>query len=87
MEQALPTTANETPARDETVGFDLRTEIRDSKTGKVIRSQPYIRHVHRDKGVVYERAGQFFYENGEPAPGWVQVQTKPKTETPKVETK
>jgi hypothetical protein len=63
----------ESPPRDETVGFDLRTQIFDAKTGHLIKSQPYLRHSSRDRGIVYERGGKFFYENGEEATSWAPV--------------
>lgn len=57
----------ESPPRDPSVGFDLRVEIFDSRTGRLIKHQPYVRHSHRERGVVYERGGKYFYENGQEA--------------------
>lgn len=45
--------------------FDLRTHIKDPKTGFVTKTQPYRLHVNREKGTMYERAGVFYYPNGE----------------------
>lgn len=55
--------------------FDLRTELRDHKTGKVIVSQPYRMHVSREHGTVYERGGVLYLPNGE------RVDKKPVTPT------
>ena len=42
--------------------FDLKVHHMDEK-GRVSRSTPYIRHASRDKGVIYERDGKFYFEN------------------------
>lgn len=51
----------------EVEGFDLRTEIRDSKTGKIIKKQPYRLKLSAegelferpvDSGFWYDRAGK-----------------------------
>lgn len=60
----------ESPARDPLTGFDLRVVIKDARTNKVIRTQPYLRHSDRNKGVVYERDGKFYHENGKEAKNW-----------------
>lgn len=44
--------------------FDLRTHIRDSKTGKTIKSQPYRMHVDRANGTIFERAGIKYFPDG-----------------------
>lgn len=54
-------------------GFDLRTQVRDARTGRLVKDQPYLRHCHRDKGTVYERDGKFWYETGEEAKDWGPV--------------
>lgn len=44
-------------------GFDLRTHIRDAKTGNVKKLQPY--RLRIKNGVkIFERGGKFFYEDG-----------------------
>jgi hypothetical protein len=52
-------------------GFDLRTHIRDPKTGQVIKKQPYKLYIGKfdgsNVGKFYERpvgSGNLFYENG-----------------------
>ena len=46
------------------MAFDLRTHIRDPKSGRVTRTQAYRMHVSKD-GVVYERDGVHYWPNGE----------------------
>lgn len=71
MEQTLQKSQIiESPARDENMGFDMRTEIRDARTHKIVKVQHYVRHSDRERGVVYERDGKFYYENGQEAQGW-----------------
>jgi hypothetical protein len=69
----------ESPERDPQVGFDLRTQIFDASTGKMIKYQPYLRYTDKVKGVVYERDGVFFYENGEVADKSIWGEPKTKT--------
>lgn len=47
--------------------FDFRTHIKDPKTGRVIKHQPYKKHVRRDGNPSewYERDGVRYYESGE----------------------
>ena len=48
-------------------GFDLRTHIRDPKTGRVIGSQPYRLRVSREGGRQFERpvgSGVWYFEDG-----------------------
>lgn len=55
--------------------FDLRTHIRDKKTGQVIVEQPYTLHII-DGEEIYERpigSGQFYSRNGEEHPGHAVV--------------
>ena len=59
--------------------FDLRTHIRDAKTGRVVKVQPYRRFTSRD-GDIYERDGVKYYENGE-------LVKKPEKQAPVVEEK
>lgn len=56
----------EHPERNPSEGFDLRTHIKDAKTGKLIRVQPYTRRVVNSV-VYYERpvgSGNLFFESG-----------------------
>lgn len=59
--------------------FDLRVVLRDPKTGRVVKHQPYRRRVV--KGVTtYERpvgSGNLWYENGDSAGRWVVEEGKP----------
>ena len=51
--------------------FDLRTHIRDPKSGRIVVEQPYRLYVQKDGGKVFERppgSGNKFYENGEKVP-------------------
>lgn len=48
------------------MAFDLTVHLRDSKSGRITESNPYIRHVNTD-GVVYERDGLYYTESGHPA--------------------
>lgn len=45
---------------------ELVVHIRDNQTGKINQSRPYIRHCSQDKGIYYERDGQFFHEDWTP---------------------
>ena len=68
----------ESPQLDPTAGFDLRTHIKDAKTNKLIRLQPYARHARNDE-VLYERpigSGNCYHENGVPAGNWKFHQQK-----------
>ncbi len=61
--------AAEHPQLDESTGFDYRTHISDSRTGKLVRLQHYTRHA-RGTEVLLERppgSGNCFNENGTPA--------------------
>ena len=73
----------ENPERDPHVGFDLRVQIFDAATGKMIRYQPYLRFSDKSKGVVYERDGKLFCENGQPADEtiWGKASTMSRTRT------
>lgn len=58
-------------------GFDLKVHHFDTKSRRLVKETPYIRHSHAQKGVMYERSGEFFYENGEKVPpeaNWVSTQ-------------
>lgn len=48
-----------------TKAFDLRTTIRDPKTGKVVKEQPYIFHDSKQYGSFYEAEGKFYNRKGE----------------------
>ena len=45
-------------------GFDLRTHIRDTKSGRISVVQPYRLRISADGTRVYERGGKKYYENG-----------------------
>lgn len=54
--------------------FDLRTHIRNEKTGQLLKAQPYRLHYINDKKL-YERpagSGNVFYESGEKAGRFVK---------------
>lgn len=49
------------------MSFDLRTVIKDGKTGAVVKHQPYLAKLEKNKGTLYERpigSGQWFDEQG-----------------------
>lgn len=46
-------------------GFDTRVHIRDVRTGRLVRKQPYRFHVSKQHGGYYERGGNLYYPNGE----------------------
>lgn len=57
--------------------FDLTVHHFDPKSKRISNVTPYTRHVHREKGTIYERGGQFFYLNGDTVPpgaNWVAQQ-------------
>lgn len=66
--------------------FDLRTEIYDKLTGKLIAHQPYRRYAQGTRGaastVVYERNGLFYDEEGDEidCPDWIAAQKKEQEE-------
>jgi hypothetical protein len=65
MNQTLQTQSIiESPPRDESTGFDLRTEIKDQRTGRIIRSQPYDIVIDRVLGQMFKRGGKYFRLNG-----------------------
>lgn len=45
------------------VKYDLQVHIRNPKSGVVERKNPYRRHVDAGRTVIYERDGEFRYEN------------------------
>jgi hypothetical protein len=49
-------------------GFDLRSVIRDPRTGKVIKEQHYTTHISEAYGTVMVRDGKFFAPNGQEIP-------------------
>lgn len=49
-------------------GFDLRTTIRDPKSGKTVKEQYWTGHFNKSGEHVFERDGKFYYENGQEAP-------------------
>ena len=69
MEPQVKAKVIEHPQRDETSGFDYRVQVKDAKTGKMIRLQHYTRHTKGEQ-VLLELpvgSGNCFLENGEPA--------------------
>jgi hypothetical protein len=81
------------------MSFDLRTEIRDPKTGKVVTHQPYVMVVRngatffKRDGKLYDPAGnELADEPGRPsttqtataAPVTTKVETKAETVTPTI---
>lgn len=63
--------------------FDLRTHIRDPKTGVVVKKNTY--RLHIKNGVkIFERGGKKYHENGDEISAPVEA---PKVEAPKVEPK
>ena len=62
----------EQPVRDHSTGFDYRVQVKDAKTGRLIRKQDYCKH-SRGTEVLLERpigSGNAFFENGESAGRW-----------------
>lgn len=48
--------------------FDLRTDIREPRTGKIVTHQPYVMHVSKTEGTYFERppgSKKFFNTKGE----------------------
>lgn len=50
--------------REQIEGFDLRVHIRDSKTGKIVRENPYSLSISKEHGVIYTRDGVQFNPDG-----------------------
>jgi hypothetical protein len=48
------------------MAFDLTVHLRDSKSGRIIESNPYTRYSNGTT-VVYERDGLYYTESGHPA--------------------
>lgn len=76
----------QTTRPEETVqGFDLRTVIRDPRTGKTIKEQHYKRYCSDRFGEFYERDGKFFAPNGaiitDPRIQKTETQAAPTVET------
>ena len=44
--------------------FDLKVHIRDAKTGRIEKVQPYKMHVDKEKGTFFERDNKLYYPNG-----------------------
>lgn len=72
-------------------GFDRRSVIRDSKTGKIIKEQHYVTHISQAYGELLFRDGKCYAPNGQEikdprihqaAP---EVKVEVKVEAPKVE--
>lgn len=49
--------------------FDLRTDIRDPKTGAIIKRQPYRMEVSRERGSIFIRNNVEYYANGDRVDG------------------
>jgi hypothetical protein len=65
------------------MSFDLRTVIRDGRTGATVKSQPYLAKLEKGKGTIFERpigSGQYFDEQG----NTVNAAGKPQVETVEV---
>lgn len=48
-------------------GFDLRVDIKDPSTGKVLVHQPYVMRCSASEGVLFERppgSGYWYHANG-----------------------
>lgn len=56
--------------------FDLRTHIRDPKSGKTVTKQPYRMMTSREHGIMFERGGVRYYPNGDRVDG-VKETAKP----------
>jgi hypothetical protein len=46
--------------------FDLRTHIRDPKTGFITKKQPYSLSISKEKGEIFTREGKRYYRDGSP---------------------
>lgn len=71
---------------ESTQGFDLRTYIRDPKSGQVIKRQPYRLHHCAEHGEWFERpvnSGNCWFRNGQPA-GRITYKTNDKGARSKV---
>ncbi len=75
--QAKSSGTLEDPPADPEGGFDLRVHIRDLKTGKMIKEQPYKLHVDKERGKAFERDGKFYTLNGQEHPTWSRVSPSP----------
>lgn len=67
--------------------FDLRTHLRDKKTGEIIVEQGYALHII-DGEEIFERppgSGQYFSRNGEEHPGHAVVALQKELEAKKAE--
>jgi len=49
------------------MSFDLRSEVRDPRSGRVVSLQPYTTYLS-SAGVIYERDGVYYLEDGKEAP-------------------
>ena len=72
MSEPTSPKVNEYPPRDESTGFDLRVEITDAQTGKIIKHQPYNFIVDRERGKYFERGGKYYTLNGQETTGPVK---------------
>lgn len=68
------------------MAFDLRSEIRDPKSGRVVSTQPYATHLSPD-GMVFERDGIYYLSDGTVAPDDVVDRIVPKRAQKKPEAK
>lgn len=46
------------------MAFDLRVTHRDKKDGSISKKTPYRMHVSKDHGVIFERDGKKYREDG-----------------------
>lgn len=69
---------------EEYLDQQLKVHFRNPKTGVIEKISPYIRHCHRDHGVLFERDGQIFNEDWSvfkgPAAPWFKLTTKTQAE-------
>lgn len=68
------------------MAFDLRCEVRDPKSGRVISTQHYATHLSPD-GTVFERDGIYYLSDGTVAPEEVVDRIVPKRAQKKPEAK
>lgn len=49
------------------MAFDMTVDHRDPKTGRIVKHTPYAAHISNE-GVVFERDGVYYLEDGKEAP-------------------
>lgn len=68
------------------MAFDLKCEIRDPKSGRIVSTQHYATHLSPD-GMVFERDGVYYLEDGSIAPDDVVSRIVPRRAEKKPEAK